>query len=101
MTMSRASVKRHKDIADGTLVKLEHSTVFLSCHPPGKCAGENCTLHARSDHHMRGYPQHWRGDRYLMERVCPHGCGHPDPDDPSTDRAHGCDGCCIPPLDAA
>jgi hypothetical protein len=42
-----------------------------------------------------------------MERMCPHGVGHPDPDDPklmnlnSTEHnssyfeyIHGCDGCC-------
>jgi len=47
----------------------------------------------------------WRSDRRLMERVCPHGIGHPDPDDvayrvsrgePATVAVHGCDGCCVP-----
>jgi hypothetical protein len=33
-----------------------------------------------------------------MERICPHGIGHPDPDDPAfknpIEGVHGCDGCC-------
>lgn len=29
-----------------------------------------------------------------MERICPHGVGHPDPDDTNPDTVHGCDGCC-------
>lgn len=39
-----------------------------------------------------------------MERTCPHGVGHPDPDDAAyrasqgdTDCTHGCDWCCSPP----
>jgi hypothetical protein len=37
-----------------------------------------------------------------MERICPHGVGHPDPDDVfATDTVHGCDGCCTPPSDVA
>jgi hypothetical protein len=36
-----------------------------------------------------------------MERICEHGCGHPDPDDHriltgEDDGIHGCDGCCAP-----
>jgi hypothetical protein len=46
---------------------------------------------------MRRWPQNWRGDRYLIERICPHGVGHPDPDDLNPDTVHGCDGCCTPP----
>lgn len=76
--------------------KLEHSEeVLVNVHDQGKCKGEYCTIHDMSDHHMRSFPQHWRGDRYMMERICPHGVGHPDPDDPTDDTVHGCDGCCI------
>jgi hypothetical protein len=44
-----------------------------------------------------------RTDRHnLMERVCPHGIGHPDPDSMEwlhrigvpDDGVHACDGCC-------
>jgi hypothetical protein len=57
------------------------------CDPP-------CPIHAPSDHSMLAFPTHWRADRAMMERVCPHGVGHPDPDDKTDDRAHGCCGCC-------
>lgn len=82
--------------------QLEHSDVILHAHPRIACAGEACTLHNRTDHHMRAFPQLWRDDRGIMERVCPHGIGHPDPDDyrirsGKDNGAHGCDGCCFPP----
>lgn len=75
---------------------LEHSTQLLfNTHDPSACSGRPCTIHNRTDHHMRAFPQHWRYDRGLMERICPHGVGHPDPDSPpGTDMVHGCDGCC-------
>jgi len=63
-------------------------------HMPDKCEGETCTIHNPSDHFMRSWPQHWRADRGIMERICEHGVGHPDPDDIKADTTHGCDGCC-------
>jgi hypothetical protein len=79
---------------------LEHSGVVLTnVHSIVKCLGEPCTIHNRSAHHMRVWPQHWRDDRGIMERTCPHGVGHPDPDSPwppdSSNWIHGCDGCCV------
>lgn len=91
---------------DWVEAQLEHSPIVIWAHPPTKCAGQPCTLHNRSDHHMRPWMQHWRDDRGLMERICPHGIGHPDPDQweylvntygEETARAefvHGCDGDC-------
>jgi hypothetical protein len=78
---------------------LEHGNSWLvNVHDPGKCAGSHCTIHNRSDHQLRTWPQQWRADRSIMERVCNHGVGHPDPDNPwpAGDRrwSHGCDGCC-------
>lgn len=84
---------------------LEHSTHTILAHHPDDCVGDQCPLHKRSDHCMRMWPQHWRDDRGLMERICPHGVGHPDPDhmaavrflDPERAKwegIHGCDGCC-------
>lgn len=81
-------------------------------HNRTACKGEHCVIHNPSDHPMRVFPTHWRGDRYLMERICPHGIGHPDPDDLAykalvfsktdvgkrmleAEAVHGCDGCCI------
>lgn len=69
----------------------------LDVHDPELCEGEYCCIHNPSDHHMRDWPQNWRQDRRLMERICPHGVGHPDPDEINPDTVHGCDGCCTPP----
>ena len=71
---------------------------LYNVHDLALCTGQHCTVHNRSDHTMRSFPQHWRGDRGIMERICPHGVGHPDPDSPWDDDSyqwvHGCDGCC-------
>jgi hypothetical protein len=80
-------------------VQLENSEAYIYGHPSYACAREYCTLHNRSDHSMRSFPQHWRSDRAIMERICPHGVGHPDPDEKKLTKSkyegiHGCDGCC-------
>lgn len=79
----------------------------IRVHSSSRCEGQTCCIHNPSDHHMIGWRQHWRGDRGLMERLCPHGVGHPDPDDIAFKRrargrefadwesVHGCDGCCF------
>lgn len=86
---------RHK-VMNGTLLT----------HNASVCEGERCCIHNPSDHSMKDFPQLWRGDRGLMERVCEHGVGHPDPDSiayiertrgpgaANTESVHGCDGCC-------
>lgn len=100
----------HIEIVDGSctecgagrLARLEHDgRLLVRTHVFGSCLGEHCTLHNRSDHVMRSFPQNWREDRMLMERVCSHGVGHPDPDDialvgpdGAVAGVHGCDGCC-------
>jgi len=67
-------------------------------HSPLACAGEYCCVHNPSEHPMVTWPQIWRQDKHQMERQCPHGHSHPDPDDPATKTsygaAHDCDGCC-------
>ena len=92
-------------------------------HSAEWCEGRTCAIHNMTDHSMRSFPQHFRGDRGIMERICPHGIGHPDPDDreyqveretrllqamgpdefpegyyrslaESSVDTHGCDGCC-------
>lgn len=82
-------------------VQLENSGEIIYTHPIFSCYGKNCTIHNRSMHSMRHYPQHWRADRAIMERVCEHGVGHPDPDEYKIagnagkyEMVHGCDGCC-------
>ena len=81
--------------------QLENSEQILKgVHSLEDCKGEYCTIHNMSDHHMRSWRQHWRGDWGFMERICPHGIGHPDPDEylltvkPFLGAVHGCDGCC-------
>lgn len=81
--------------------------INLGVHHRSLCAGEFCSIHNPSQHSLRDAPLNWRSDRRIMERICSHGVGHPDPDDyqyrlkvnsnrdnPNTDAVHGCDGCC-------
>jgi hypothetical protein len=77
--------------------------VVIRTHGPSACEGRPCCIHHPSDHHMREWPLNIRFDRGISERLCPHGIGHPDPDDAAyrrtlasefDDGVHGCDGCC-------
>lgn len=83
-----------EDLETNTLVGGQ----ILNTHTRAACWGYWCPVHYPSPHHMRDWPQNWRSDRGIIERMCPHGIGHPDPDDPKVkDRyeyVHGCDGCC-------
>lgn len=65
-------------------------------HEREPCTVGPCVIHCPSTHHMFSWPTHWRHDRGIMERICPHGVGHPDPDCKyvASDSIHGCDGCC-------
>ncbi len=86
---------------------LQVGKVILRTHAAGQCSGEFCCIHNPSDHALRDAPLNWRADRGMMERICEHGIGHPDPDDLAHKRrtlgddyehyafdVHGCDGCC-------
>lgn len=88
------------------LAQLENTKNYMKAHNPCLCKGQVCCLHNRSAHHMRGFKQLFRYDRMMMERVCEHGVGHPDPDhldyirrergesEYIVEGIHGCDGCC-------
>lgn len=74
-------------------------------HGRWACSKQNaCAYHKPSDHHMRTWYPHWRNDRGILERICEHGIGHPDPDqfeyweqtDQKFQSVHGCCGCCHP-----
>lgn len=89
--------------ADAALGMQVGPSVLSNVHRAAACYGRACVMHNPSDHHMRGWDLNWRDDRGLMERICPHDIGHPDPDDLAYRRSvgapwwldvHGCDGCC-------
>jgi hypothetical protein len=83
----------------------------LDCaHKEAECSAllgdeDYCPLHKPSDHGMNTWPMVMRSTA-LIERVCKHGIGHPDPDSVAwMDKygeeeaegmwgIHGCDGCC-------
>lgn len=87
-----------------TFVTEVEGILLENVHPMDACAGEPCIIHNPSDHHMRHFQLHWRDDRAIFERICPHGVGHPDPDqllfwrktNQEYQARHGCDGCCRP-----
>jgi hypothetical protein len=72
---------------------------LVGVHEQWQCMRNYCTIHKPSDHSMRRYKQLWRNDTKVMERVCEHGVGHPDPDEINPDGMHGCDGCCLQVLE--
>lgn len=82
-----------------------NDVVLSNVHSDQLCAGQPCVIHNPSQHHMSAWALNWRDDRGLMERLCPHGIGHPDPDAMHFQRSigrdymgvHGCDGCCVRP----
>lgn len=81
---------------------------LIQVHGRSACQGRGipCCIHAPSSHHMVTWPMNWRADTGVMERLCLHGIGHPDPDHMAYVRSlrrglewqgvHGCDGCCQP-----
>lgn len=87
----------------GTFCDCQHRTFvngleLINVHDPALCEGRSCPVHHPSEHHMITWPQNWRNDRKMMERLCSHGIGHPDPDDLGADLVHGCDDCCAEKL---
>jgi hypothetical protein len=97
--------KRKNEYTTGVGQKLS------AVHSVGPACSERCVIHNPSKHSMRKFKTHWRaayepfGLRSFgyMERICPHGVGHPDPDamyfelsmgTNPTNFTHGCCGCC-------
>jgi len=70
------------------------------------CDINGCAIHNPSYHPLSDAKQYMRADKaWLIERICDHGIGHPDPDSASfiakqegngSIWVHGCDGCCRP-----
>lgn len=98
-----AAVRAIMDAIKAPTERQRVGDALLQTHTEQACQGEACCIHNPSDHHMKNWGLMWRTDKMIMERVCPHGTGHPDPDDVAwrerTGRksasVHGCDGCCI------
>lgn len=85
---------------------------YVLKHHSGKSCEPPCAFHAPSDHPLKDAPLNWRSGmtpwdgRRILERMCPHGIGHPDPDglnfanrnlpegEEPDEGVHGCDGCC-------
>lgn len=78
---------------------------LVNVHLPNRdCFANGCVIHAPTREAEAIGPTHYREDRRMMERICKHGVGHPDPDaqrwaertfGPDPNRGiHGCDGCC-------
>lgn len=82
--------------------------VFSHTHERNETCAQGCVIHNRTNHHMRWWPLHWRGDRGMFERICDCGIGHPDPDQgpywsysgQDWQWVHGCCGCCGNPVPA-
>ena len=80
--------------------------ILTGVHGPRACAGQTwgCWIHQPLPHALSEAPVRWREDKSTAERICPHGIGHPDPQDVAYNRnvlgrdvtVHGCDGCCGP-----
>jgi hypothetical protein len=101
----RLEMERIEVSASDPMFGVQQGIVELRVHNRKICEGEFCSIHNPSPHHMVTWPLNWRGDRCIMERICPHGIGHIDPDDSDYRRRrddddtydsgiHGCDGCC-------
>src|SRR5882762_3100816 len=84
-----------------------HEAAFIAnlsrwAHPVSQCEGQTCVVHNPLDGPWRALWSLWRQDRGIVERICQHGTGHPDPSQFEHWRAigqdwqsiHGCDGCC-------
>ena len=71
-------------------------------HPPTVCAGRTCIIHSPTQNFQSTWPQRWRSDRQIMERICPCGIGHYDIDQADYHKSvgqawqnvHGCCGAC-------
>lgn len=61
---------------------MQRGHTVIRVHALSACEGRDipCCIHSPSGHHMREWEMNWRSDTGVMERLCPHGIGHPDPD---------------------
>jgi hypothetical protein len=106
-----APPKKVKERIKGKAMKSLGNNAYLSAtgqeirnvHPQNpECEKYGCPIHSPTKHCMDDLPITTR-EGGLIERTCPHGVGHPDPDsasyfqriNPNSGMSiHGCDGCC-------
>lgn len=82
---------------------LPDGTTLYNVHERSDTCEQSCVIHNPLTNHMSDWQLHWRNDRGIFERICPHGIGHPEPSQyPYWDathqghqKVHGCDGCCV------
>jgi hypothetical protein len=76
---------------------------YVAIHKETQCRGRHCVFHNPSEHSMVDWKMVLRLDKEaIVERICEHGVGHPDPDSLAFFEKiekgylgiHGCDGCC-------
>jgi hypothetical protein len=53
---------------------------LIGVHNHLECTGRACCVHQPSTHAMAALPTNWNDPMARMERVCPCGAHHPDPD---------------------
>lgn len=95
------------DPVENTWTPPEGGWRYTNLHPANEeCATDGCMIHNPDEAwvgNREGWPYSPRADG-RMERLCPHGVGHPDPDAarflnrtrPNLAASiHGCDGCCF------
>lgn len=83
--------------------------LHLQTHMRSQCQGEWCCIHRPMPGPWSEWPLHWRGDRGIMERICPCGVGHPAVEqfdhwaktDQKYQAIHGCCFCPCSPKRAA
>lgn len=83
-------------------VAIARAELAKVAHNSNTCEGGVCVVHNPSNHGMQEWTFLYRSDRNIVERICPHGIGHPDPDQIywwnssglDYQGIHGCDGCC-------
>lgn len=86
--------------------EVNSTQVLEHVHEPDDHIIDECALHNPTSHKMSDWQLFWRDDRSMLERICRHGVGHPDPDQvrfwvaargetyAESVSVHGCDGCC-------
>ncbi|MEU4534317.1 hypothetical protein AB0G15_05540 [Streptosporangium sp. NPDC023825] len=99
------------DVVDTYSILVDPNGKIVKTHGVASCGNyeggeaQVCAIHNPTKHHMNEWPAVFRMDKNaLIERTCPHGLGHPDPDSLAffikhgitSLGAHGCDGCCTP-----